>query len=216
MTNKINSDAYQPYRGGPARRRPFMFAPCTPSAAQGGAAITSEFSAQQQQDKAQEESGPARVTRGHHARSPRERLARSQAARTATSRTVTSHRIQHAHSHAAKGNIARGEATESNIAHSHAAEKPLCVQSSNRKALRRWLARLAPVARWYHPPSLRALSRHAAREPLPRRACAGSRRVAPAALSLAAIITRRGEADTACVMAAAGGRLARSAPWARS
>ena len=110
MTNKIEFDAYQPYRRG-LLAATIMFAPCAPSAAQGRAAITSEFSAQQQQDKDKKESGPGRAPGSPHGQLRREQL-----------RAWSGATAHVAHSQAAESHIARGQAAEGDVACGQAAE----------------------------------------------------------------------------------------------
>ncbi len=209
-----------------------LFTPYTSSAAQGVAAATSEFSAQAQQDNKGQSKKTTPAARSAPQRAVRAapRVAAPQRApRTVTQTRATSHVVRQpkatsrvvrqpkATSHVVKQPKATSRVVRQPKATSRIVKQPKATsRSQTTEGTRKSSPQLATRRKVVSPVVLRALSRHAAQEPLPRRACAGSRRVAPAELSLPAIITRRGAADTACVMAAAGGRLARSAPWARS
>ena len=191
------------------------FAPYAPSAAQERPAISTDFSAQQQQENKGQQKKAAPAARPAPQRAAPQRAAPQRAAPQRAARTVTQPK---ATSQAVRQPKATSRAVKQPKATSRAVtqRKPRHVRSGNRRPLRKRSPRLPVVARWYRPLPLRGSSHHAAPEPSLRRACAGCRRAAPAALPSAAKITRRGVADTAYVMAAAGGRLSHSAPWAPS
>ena len=135
-------------------------------------------------------------------RSPREQPARSLRARLAryAARNAHGHSTCDAHGHATCD------------PHGHPACDPHGDPASDRvrsptKGTRRVTRR-----------ATRTVTPRATRTVTPRgsRTVTGGSCVAPAGPQLRAIIIRCGAADTACVMAAAGGRLARSASWARS
>ena len=197
------------------------FAPYAPSAAQERPAISTDFSAQQQQENKGQQKKAAPAARPAPQRAAPQRAAPQ---RAAPQRAAPQRRL-HKSSSAARGyalSLSRRRAPrmQSSNRKPHRAQsrsrKPRHVRSGNRRPLRKRSLRLPVVAKRYRPLPLRGSSHHAAPEPSLHRACAGCRRAAPAALSSAAKITRRGVADTAYVMAAAGGRLSHSAPWAPS
>ena len=260
MTNKIGLTRISLISAG-LLAATIMFASCTPSAAQERFATSTDFSAQQQQDKggsrkaapaarsaqpqraapqraapqraapqraapqraaprvaAPQRTAPRTVTQTRAtSRVVRQPTATSRAVRQpkATSRTVTQRKAtsrtvtqRKATSRAATQRKATSRAVTQRKATSRAA--------TQRKPLRGSQATESHFAAVTHRKPLRASSRRAVQEPSPHRACAGCQRAAPAALSFAAIITRHGAADTAYVMAAVGGHLPRSAPWAPS
>ena len=193
-----------------------LFVPSAPSVAQERPAISTEVSAQQQQQQNKKGSKgrpPRRSAALNHAPPRGGRLLGGPPPRAARSRASP---------------LRRGRRPGEPLRVEQLRRTGRCrARSLGRGPLRAWSGspgplrassgnRRPPVARWHRPAPRRGSLRHAARKLSHQLVCAGCRRAARAARSLAAIATRRGAADTVFAVAATGGPSSGSAPWAPS
>ena len=169
-----------------------MFVPCAPSAAQERPAISTDFSAQQQQENKDQQKKAAPAARPAPQRAAPQRAAPQRAApQRAAPQRAAPQRV--APQRSAPREAAPRRAQPRVVTPQRTAPREVTPRRTapstvtRQKALRAWSSRPLP---------LRASSCQAVREPSPRPACAGFRRAALAALSSTAKITQRGVAAT--------------------